>query len=76
MRREVHDQLKHLEIAQCPFTNLPDKRAGAWGQGITAEKMKDCRWLKPSLVGEFEFVEWTPDKHLRHPRFVELPDRK
>jgi bifunctional non-homologous end joining protein LigD len=40
MRREVHDQIKHLQIAHCPFTNLPDKRAGAWGQGITAEKMK------------------------------------
>jgi hypothetical protein len=24
--------------------------------------MKDCRWLKPVLVGQFEFVEWTPDK--------------
>jgi hypothetical protein len=23
--------------------------------------MKDCRWLKPVLVGQFEFVEWTPD---------------
>jgi hypothetical protein len=22
------------------------------------------------LVGQFEFVEWTPDKHLRHSRFV------
>src|SRR5262249_44573944 len=22
--------------------------------------MKDCRWLRPRLVGQFEFVEWTP----------------
>jgi hypothetical protein len=34
--------------------------------------MKSCRWLRPILVGQFEFVEWTPDKHLRHSRFVEL----
>jgi bifunctional non-homologous end joining protein LigD len=24
LRREVHDQIKHLEIAQCPFVNLPE----------------------------------------------------
>jgi len=29
-------------------------------------------WLKPSLVGQFEFVEWTPDGHLRHLRFMGL----
>jgi bifunctional non-homologous end joining protein LigD len=34
--------------------------------------MKECRWLKPKLVGHFEFVEWTPDDHLRHSRFVAL----
>ena len=34
--------------------------------------MKNCRWLKPLLVGQFEFVEWTPDGHLRHSRFMGL----
>jgi bifunctional non-homologous end joining protein LigD len=29
-------------------------------------------WLKPKLVGQFEFTEWTPDHHLRHARFVGL----
>jgi bifunctional non-homologous end joining protein LigD len=72
MRREVHSQIKHLEITQCPFSNLPDKRAGAWGQGITAEKMKECQWLKPQVVAEIEFAEWTPDDRLRHASFVGL----
>jgi hypothetical protein len=45
---------------------------GLLGQGLTAAKMKNCRWLKPVLVGQFEFVEWTPDKHLRYSRFVAL----
>jgi bifunctional non-homologous end joining protein LigD len=36
--------------------------------------MADCRWLKPVLVGQFEFVEWTADHHLRHVRFVALRD--
>jgi bifunctional non-homologous end joining protein LigD len=38
--------------------------------------MKDCRWLKPVLVGQFEFCERTPDNHLRHSRFVGLRDDK
>jgi bifunctional non-homologous end joining protein LigD len=38
--------------------------------------MKDCRWLNPVLVGQFEFREWTPDNHLRHSRFVALREDK
>jgi bifunctional non-homologous end joining protein LigD len=38
--------------------------------------MKECRWLKPVLVGQFEFVEWTPEGHLRHSRFVGLREDK
>jgi ATP-dependent DNA ligase len=38
-----------------------------------ADKMEDCRWLlKPALVGQFEYVEWTPDGHLRHSSFIAL----
>src|SRR5207244_3870334 len=43
--------------------------SGRWGQGLTAAKMKDCRWLKPVLVGQFEFLEWTGENHLRHTNF-------
>ena len=28
------------------------------------------------LVGQLEFVEWTPDDHLRHTKFVALRDDK
>jgi bifunctional non-homologous end joining protein LigD len=38
--------------------------------------MKDCQWLKPKLVGQFEFVEWTSDNHLRHSRFMGLREDK
>jgi hypothetical protein len=55
--------MKPLETAECPFANLPEKKAGRWGAGLTAEKMKECRWLKPDLVGSFEFVEWTADAY-------------
>lgn len=58
------------------FANLPEPRGGRWGEGLTAEKMRECRWLKPSLVGQFEFVEWTPDGHLRHSRYMGLREDK
>ena len=38
--------------------------------------MKDCRWLKPLLVGQLEYLEWTPDNHLRHSRFIALREDK
>jgi len=65
-----------LETARCPFVNLPEVRSGQWGEGLTAEKMNECRWLKPVLVGQFEFLEWTPDGHLRHSRFIALQEDK
>ena len=36
------ERLRPLEIAECPFANLPDARSGRWGEGLTAEKMKEC----------------------------------
>jgi DNA ligase D-like protein (predicted ligase) len=75
-RAEIFKKLKPLEIKECPFANLPEKKAGRWGAGLTAEKMKECRWLNPQLVGQFEFVEWTDVSHLRHTKFVALRDDK
>src|SRR5215831_9645089 len=71
-REQLCKQFKGLETPKCPFVNLPEKRSGRWGQGLTAEKMVECVWLAPLLVGQFEFLEWTPDDHLRHSRFVGL----
>jgi bifunctional non-homologous end joining protein LigD len=75
-RREVFEKIKVLEIENCPFVNLPDKRAGAWGQGITVEKMGKCHWLKPAVVAEIEFAEWTPDDRLRAAAFCVLREGK
>jgi len=75
-RAELFKKLKPLEITECPFANLPEKKAGRWGAGLTAAKMAECRWLKPVSVAQFEFVEWTNDMHLRHSRFVALREDK
>jgi DNA ligase D-like protein (predicted ligase) len=71
-RSQLFKELKPLEIKECPFANLPEKKSGRWGAGLTAAKMAECRWLNPQLVGQFEFVEWTEDWHLRHARFIGL----
>jgi bifunctional non-homologous end joining protein LigD len=38
--------------------------------------MAECRWLKPVLVAQIEFLEWTPENHLRHAKFVALREDK
>jgi bifunctional non-homologous end joining protein LigD len=75
-RAHLFKRFKGLETNECPFVNLPEARSGRWGQGLTADKMAEVRWLKPVLVGRFEFLEWTPDNHLRHSRFVALREDK
>ena len=76
LREQLQKRFRDLLISECPFANLPEAKVGRWGLGLTAEKMKACRWLKPQLVGQFEFVEWTSDEHLRHSRFIALRDDK
>jgi hypothetical protein len=56
-RRQVFERIKPLETAKCPFVNLPEGRPGDGGQGLTAEKMKECVWVKPHIVAEIEFLE-------------------
>jgi DNA ligase D-like protein (predicted ligase) len=76
VRAGLLKKLRPLQINECPFANLPEKKQGRWGQGLTAEKMVQCRWVKPVLVGQFEFLEWTGENHLRHSRFVALRQDK
>jgi DNA ligase D-like protein (predicted ligase) len=76
LRQQLFKTFRPLEISECPFANLPEAKSGRWGQGLTTAKMVECRWLRPVLVGQFEFVEWTSDHHLRHSRFVTLRDDK
>jgi DNA ligase D-like protein (predicted ligase) len=75
-RRALFASFDKLRIERCPFGNLPDRTRGRWGEGLTAEEMAKCRWVEPHLVAAIEFLEWTPQLRLRHPRFVGLrPDK-
>jgi bifunctional non-homologous end joining protein LigD len=72
----LHTQFKKLAIDECPFADLPEKRTGRYGQGITAAEMRRCHWVKPVLVCQIKFTEWTRDDRLRHPVFLGLREDK
>jgi ATP-dependent DNA ligase len=38
--------------------------------------MKKCVWVRPALVAQIEFLEWTESNHLRHSKFGGLREDK
>jgi bifunctional non-homologous end joining protein LigD len=62
---DLHRRLKALEIDASPFEPSP---VGARARGV--------HWVKPVLVAEVEFTEWTSEGQLRHPSFQGLREDK
>src|SRR5262249_36949870 len=53
VREEIGRLLRRFTSDTCPFVDLPETKKGRWGQeGLNAEKMKKCKWVKPKLVCE------------------------
>ncbi|MFI5302509.1 MAG: non-homologous end-joining DNA ligase [Polyangiales bacterium] len=77
VRAEVMRRIAEHPTAGCPFVNLPNSTGKShWGEGITTNDMKTLRWVKPRVVVEVGFVEWTADGLLRHSTFVGIRDDK
>lgn len=74
-RADVFARLKR-PVSQCPFVNLPTARKRHWGEGITKEAMPSVRWVRPAMVVDVSFTEWTRDGSLRHPAFVGVREDK
>ena len=70
VRRVLVDGLKPLHTSRCPFVDLPTTHVGRWGSGVTAEEMAELQWVKPKLVVQVRFVEWTSEGMLRHSAFL------
>jgi bifunctional non-homologous end joining protein LigD len=72
LRRDVAAEVKRHHITRCPFGDLPTTKSSHWGGGVTAEQMAEMQWVKPVVVAQVRFVEWTGDGHLRHAAFLGL----
>lgn len=59
--KELHGQLKSLETTRSPLS-----------QPLTGTLMRDVHWVKPVLVCEVEFAEWTSDNILRQAAFIAM----
>ena len=62
LREELRQKLSREEVAK--------------PSAIGAPKMKDAHWVKPRLVAQVGFSEWTSDGVLRQPAFLGLRDDK
>jgi bifunctional non-homologous end joining protein LigD len=74
--KALYQQMRKLARQNCPFANLPEKQQGRWEQNITPREMKLCHWVKPQLVCQVRYTEWTTDGKLRHPVFAGLREDK
>jgi DNA ligase D-like protein (predicted ligase) len=61
---DLRARLGALEIAAPPFTK---------GSGLPRQRM---HWVRPEVVVEVAFMEWTGHGKLRHPRLVRVRDDK
>lgn len=65
--RLLRDLLARLDPLRTPTAPL---------DGVPAPDASDALWVRPELVGEVEFANWTPDGALRHARWRGLrPDK-
>ena len=76
VRAAVFDRIAPFATPRCPFVNLPTGKTSHWGEGITAEDMKTLKWIRPRVVVEVAFTEWTRDASLRHASFVGVREDK
>jgi bifunctional non-homologous end joining protein LigD len=73
--RSLFDNLQKIRVESCPFSNLPATGRGL-DPGLTAAEMKRRRWVKPAMVCQVKFTEWTRDDRLRHPVFLGIREDK
>jgi bifunctional non-homologous end joining protein LigD len=63
----LHARLCALEVAR-PLFDAATIQPGRWSRRTAGGE----RWVKPELVAEVSFREWTPDGHVRHAVFQGL----
>ena len=74
--RDLYFELNKIRVEQCPFFNLLAVGRSRWDEGLTAAEMKRCHWVKPVMVCQIKFTEWTRDDRLRQPVFLGIREDK
>jgi len=64
---KLKTQLKKIEVAASPFGSTPPHKH-RWAVRDAAAR----HFVKPTLVAEVEFSEWTPDGQIRHAKYLGL----
>jgi bifunctional non-homologous end joining protein LigD len=72
----LHARLLAKRTPTCPFHDLPSARRSRYGAGMGPAEMGRATWVKPVLVAQVKFAEWTSDGLLRQPVFLGLREDK
>jgi bifunctional non-homologous end joining protein LigD len=67
----LYEGLQKIRRTMCPFVNLPERKPGRWGLGLTPAVMKRCHWVEPLLVAQIKFTSGDP----RFFEFSMIPNR-
>ncbi|HEY3757109.1 MAG TPA: non-homologous end-joining DNA ligase [Opitutaceae bacterium] len=70
--QDLHARFVRRKARSCPFADLPRDRRPRYGLGMTAAEMQSVTWLKPQLIAQIRFAEWTEDGLLRQPVYLGL----
>lgn len=74
--RELHALFVRRRRTRCPFANLPMEGRPRFGEPMNAAAMGRVTWIRPDLVCQVRFSEWTDDGLLRQPVFLGLRSDK
>src|SRR5204863_125259 len=68
----LHAEFQKRRAAACPFANLPLGHKSHFGATMNSAAMREVAWIKPELVAQVRFAEWTQEGLLRQPVFLGL----
>jgi bifunctional non-homologous end joining protein LigD len=68
----LHDLFERRIVDHSPFVDLPVTRRSRFAQPMNSAAMRNVKWLRPDLVCQVRFAEWTGDGLLRQPAFLGL----
>ena len=73
---KVGTGFKEQELARLTARLTRLERATSPLRDTKGIAVKGVHWVRPQLVAQVGFAEWTPDGKLRHPRYLGLRDDK